>query len=95
MPSLVALVVFLFDYLTPNVISLLIWQLDIAETKDDSEPDEESPTWKALKQAARHSKKTNAHCQAQPKYEQVLVEISSPKTPFQGLISKSEYPFIS
>ena len=95
MPSLVTLVVCLFDYLTPNVISLLMWQLDIAETKDDSKPDEESPTWKALKQAAGHFKKTNAHCQAQPKYGQVVVEISPPKMPFRGLTSKSEYPFIS
>ena len=61
MPSLITLVVCSFDYLTSNVISLLMWQLDIAETKDNSEPDEESPTRKALKQAAGHSKKTNAH----------------------------------
>ena len=61
MPFLITLVVCSFDYLTLNVISLLMWQLDIAETKDNSEPDEESPTWKALKQAAGHSKKTNAH----------------------------------
>ena len=53
-----------FDYLTPNIISLLTWQLDIAETKDDLEPDEESPTRKASKQAAGHFKKTNAYRQA-------------------------------
>ena len=71
-----------------------MWQLDIAETKDNnSEPDKESPTWKASKQTAGHSRKTNAHCQAQPKHEQVVVEISPPKTPFQGPTSKREYSF--
>ena len=62
MPSLITLVVCSINYLTPNVISFLTWQLDIAETKDDdSEPDKESPTWKALKQTAGCSRKTNAH----------------------------------
>jgi hypothetical protein len=93
MPFLVTLVVCSIDYLTPNIISFLMWQLDIAETKDDSEPDEESPTSKASKQTAGHSRKTNAHRQAQPKHRQVVVEISPPKTPFRGPASKREYPF--